>query len=457
MNKYIHLTILLLSLISFSCSKDSSTSVEIDKSAKSEIYYTCSMHPQVKEKGPGKCPICHMNLTKVEVEQGEHDHQKEVVLKKLYRCANFPDVTSEVAGVCPIDGTEMIAEDMAPMVEDIIAKVKLRKAQMNHFFPDFFPVTPMKMNKKIRVLGSVLQSEEKESSIPARVGGRVEEVFVKSTGSLVRKGDPVLVLYSPKLITAGEEYLLAKKSFKKNKSKDFKEMLKQSEERLLQWGLKSSQFEKWAQTNTVPREITIYSNATGIVRKRNAFVGKYFKEGQNFFELSDLADVWVEMDVYEQDSALVHNGQKVDLSFNALPGETVSGVIDFVSPVLDDKSRTLKIRSTIKNEAGNLKPGMIADAVLNIEVKGLPLVIPRTAVIDTGKRKVVWVKTSKSSFVAKVIRTGYESEGYVEVKHGLMEGEEVVIEGNFLLDAQAQLFGGYEDPIRDSGTSPKSN
>ena len=310
----------------------------------------------------------------------------------------------------------------------------------------------MKMVKKIRLLGSVYQSEEKESSIPARIAGRVEKIYVKSTGSFVKLGDPIVDIYSPKLITAGEEYLLAYSSYFKNKTSVFKDMLSQSKERLLLWGIKKEQFEMWAKLKKVPTKITIYSPATGIVRKRNAVVGKYFKEGQNFFELSDLSDIWVEMDVYEHDSALVQLGQKVKLEFTSLPGQEVFGEIDFVSPVLDEHSRTLKIRTTIQNTTGKLKPGMIANATLNIKINGTPLVIPRNAIIDTGTRKVTWVRMSGRKFQAKVISTGYESDGYVEVKKGLFEGEEVVIEGNFLLDAQAQLFGGYED-MKESKSS----
>ena len=116
------------------------------------------------------------------------------------------------------------------------------------------------------------------------------------------------------------------------------------------------------------------------MRKRNARVGRYFKEGQNFFELSDLTDVWVEMDVYEHDSSLIKIGQKVDLEFTAIPGEKLFGGIDFVSPVLDSKSRTLKVRTTIKNNQGQLKPGMIANATLNLEIGDNPLVVPRSTV-----------------------------------------------------------------------------
>tara|TARA_Y100000590_G_scaffold470776_1_gene670451 strand:- start:81136 stop:82524 length:1389 start_codon:yes stop_codon:yes gene_type:complete len=451
MNKHI-IVISIIATLFVSCDKlivDSSKSGTESAHSKETVksYYTCSMHPQIREDKPGKCPICHMNLTKVEIDDSEDIVTQGTVKaeKDLWQCANFPDVTSEKEDVCPIDGTPMVKKPKENKAGKVIAKVKLRKAQLSHFKPDYFPTTSMMMSKKIRLLGTILQSEDKESNIPARIGGRVEKVFIKSTGSFVKVGEPVLDLYSPKLISAGEEYLIARKTYSKSRSKEFKDMLNQSEERLKLWGIKPVQFESWFKEGEVPRKITIYSPATGIVRKRNAVVGKYFKEGQNFFELSDLSEIWVEMDVYENDAALVTLGQKVNMKFTSLPGEILEGEIDFVNPVLNPISRTLKIRTTISNATGKLKPGMVADATLDITLEGQPLVIPRTAIIDTGKRKVVWIKLSNKQFQAKEIHTGHESEGYVEVKHGLMEGEEVVIEGNFLLDAQAQLFGGYED------------
>jgi multidrug efflux pump subunit AcrA (membrane-fusion protein) len=454
MNNIFKYLITILFMMLLGCTGDnihstSKTKNHIDhEKSQSEIYYTCSMHPKVHEEKPGKCPVCHMNLTKIEIENDDTEKSLEVnpiVQKDTWYCKDFPEVESEVKTVCPMDGTEMILKSKANKAAKIVAKVKLRKAQMGHFSPEYFPVTSMKMSKKIRLLGSVLQSEEKESNIPARIGGRVEKVYVKSTGSFVKKGDPVIDYYSPKLITAGEEYILARQSYLKTKSKEFKDMLRQSEQRLNLWGIRKSQYENWFKLKKVPRQITIHSEATGIIRHRFAFVGKYFKEGESYFHLADLSDVWVEMDVYEHDSSLIELAQKVELQFTAIPGITLVGMIDFINPVLDPKSRTLKVRATIENTLGKLKPGMIASAVLNIEIEGRPLVIPRTAIIDTGKRKVVWVKVNNKEFKAKVVQTGYESHGYVEVKEGLAEGESVVIEGSFLLDAQAQLFGGYED------------
>lgn len=444
------------------------------KSGEEKVVYTCSMHPEIRESEPGNCPICHMKLTKLvmaeeskelgkkeskksEDGQMQHAHHKGHAKnsdKNYYTCSMHPEIRESKPGKCPIchmNLTKVSVGDQDQvhakmnMDDKTLSSINLRKAQYKHFHPSYFKVQKQKMQRKIRILGSVLQSEEKESSIPARVAGRVEKVFVKSTGSMIHKSDPVVEIYSPKLITAGEEYLLARKKAEKTQSSDFKDILKQSEERLKQWGIRKFQFESWYKRNKVPQQIRIYSEASGIVRKRKASVGQYFKEGQNFFELSDLADVWVEMDVYEFDSALVEMGQKVDLEFTALPGEKYSGEIDFVSPVLDLKSRTLKLRTTIKNASGKLKPGMIADAVLNIEKEEESLVVPRSAVIDTGKRKVVWVKNEGASFSAREIETAYESEGFIEIKSGLKFGDLVVVEGNFLLDSQAQLMGAYSD------------
>ena len=356
------LVLLVLLIISYSCFEKR----EVNKKRTEfineiEVYYTCSMHPRVKENENGKCPICHMNLTKVEIKNNYSSNVASSFAKKKLSA------------------------------ESIIRKIKLQKSQLKHFKPEYFPVTLKTLNKKIRLLGTVLQSEEKESKIPARISGRVEKVYVKSTGSMIKKGDPVVDIYSPKLITAGEEYLIAKKSYQKKKSTEYKEMLEQSMERLSLWGIRRFQYQSWFKKENVPRSITIYSSANGIVRKRNAIVGKYFKEGQNFFELSDLSDVWVEMDVYEQDAALVSIGQSVKLQFTAMPGEFITGEVDFVAPVLDSKSRTLKIRTTIKNASGKIKPGMVADGTLNVTLAGRSLVIPRSALIDTGKRKVVWI------------------------------------------------------------------
>lgn len=461
MKSLVKLVLVLNLLVAFSCqdggsSKDGDSHSRHGAQKKVETFYTCSMHPQIKEDKPGKCPICHMGLTKVEVEHDEeHSSNHEMEPREVeaeYYCEADPSVTSKAPGECPLDGTPMLKKTQKHKALGTVAKIKLRKSQLDHFRADVFPVTTMKMEKKIRMLGSLRKSEEKESNIPARVPGRVEDVLIQSTGSLIKKGDAVIKLYSPRLLTGGEEYLIARRNyFTNNKNREFRELYQQSRERLKLWGVQDFQLEEWANKRKIPREITIYSPVTGIVERKNAVVGKYFKEGQSFFDLVDLSSLWVELDVYEHDSALVRLGQNIDIEFTAYPGEVWQGKIDFVSPVLDQKTRTLKIRTTLKNTEGKLRPGMVGSASLKVELEGEPLVIPKTAVIDTGKRKVVWLKNSKDRYQANEIRTGFESSGYVEVKDGLSENDQVVIEGNFLLDAQAKLFGGYSESNSKAG------
>lgn len=438
--------LLLLSFLLVGCTDHSEHGSEIEKNVKEQTehsYYTCSMHPQVRENEPGKCPICHMNLTKVVAKTVDEVSEKTITATKLYACKDDQSITSPSPTICPIDGEQMI-EVAKPDTGVIVAKVQLTKTQIDHFDAKVFDVSTMQMTKDVRLLGSVMQAQEKESNIPLRVDGRVEKVYIKSEGEFVKKGDAVVDIYSPTLISAGEEFVIAKKQvLRQPKSKDYLDLLRQSEERLTNWGVSEAQRDQWLKDGEVKRTITIYSPTSGIVTARNAVKGKYFKEGQSLFDLVDLSTVWVEMDVYEVDSALVSSNQVVNLRFSALPGTVLKSKLDFVSPVIDPQSRTLKVRATLDNEDGLLKIGMVADGNLQVDLSSNELVVPRSAVVDTGKRKIIWLQTGQLSFEAKTIRTGHSAGRFIQVLDGLKEGDKIVEKGNFLLDAQAQLFGGY--------------
>ncbi len=427
------LLIFFLSLFYVGCSPKESAMKEVIHDHSQESYYTCSMHPQVREEKPGKCPICHMNLTKVSIEKGSTELEEDV--SSLWQCKDDPTITSESPTVCPLDGEPMI--EKSPSVT-----LSLSQNQVDHFDARLFEAQHMKMVKEIRLLGQVVQAQQKESNIPLRIDGRVEKVFINSEGEFVRRGQAVVEIYSPTLISAGEEYIIAHKGLKKNPgNKDFKDLLRQSQERLSNWGVNEEQRERWVAAGEVDQSITIFAPTSGIVTKRYAVSGKYFKEGQSLFDLVDLSTVWVELDVYELDSALVEQGQKIEMRFSAMPGLVKTSELDFVSPVIDPKTRTLKVRSTIENSEGELKLGMIVDARLEVSFEGNRLVIPRTAVLDTGKRQVAWVKTSKRGYESRLLKLGVVAGDYVEVLSGLSLGDLVVEKGNFLLDAQAELFG----------------
>jgi RND family efflux transporter MFP subunit len=174
---------------------------------------------------------------------------------------------------------------------------------------------------------------------------------------------------------------------------------------------------------------------------KRAVEGRYFKEGDSFYDLVNLSSVWVEMDVYEQDAGLVSIGQDVDMEFLSHPGESWKSKIDFISPILDEKTRTLTIRTTLNNRDGKLKPGMVGEVNLIANTDDDVLIVPNSAIIDTGKRKIIWLERDNNSYVATEVQTGIKGVEFSEIKLGLQEGDKIVIDGNFLLDAQSQLSG----------------
>lgn len=383
-------------------------------------YYTCSMHPQIRESKAGRCPICGMNLTHIKNEENHegHDHMNK-------------DKMEEVESV---DHSNHQKPAGMKVENKSVQMVKLTSKQIQNFHSTTFLTQKQIISKTLRLLGKVVQSEKRQSNIPARIGGRVEKVYINSTGSFISKNDPVVDIYSPDLITAGEEYLI---SYNSNQ----KDLLSQSKRKLKSWGIRDFQLKKWSKKGKIPRNITIYSNVGGIVTKKNAVEGKYFLEGQSFYDLVNLSTVWVDMDVYEHDAGLIKMGQEAHIEFVAHKGEKWTANIDFISPILNEKTRTLKVRTTLKNKDGKLKPGMVGEIHIIADSSNSVLVVPNSAIIDTGKRKIVWIEKGSNNYMAAEIQTGIEGKEFTEVKSGLNEGDIVVMSGNFLLDAQSQLSG----------------
>lgn len=439
-------TLIIFLLLTVSCSKSDQDSN--DHSAHEhqsvEEYYTCSMHPEVREDKPGKCPICHMNLTKIKVDKSQKQSTSKEVNEKIYACESDHSITSMAPGECPLDGSSMIEISSSDhQFGHTLKSVRLSATQLENFKAKTFSVSTMAFEKTVRLLGEVVQAQQKESNIPLRFDGRIEKVYVTSEGEYVRTGDVVAEVYAPSIISSGEEYIVAKlQSLKEPSNRSYKELITQAEQRLLNWGISRNQLNEWFEQKSVPQKIAIHAQTSGIVTKRFAVAGKYFKEGQSLFDVVDLSTVWVELDVYEVDSALVEKNQTIELRFAALPGRTVEGKIDFVSPVIDPQTRTLKIRTTIDNSNGELKIGMVADGALRVAISNNHLVIPKSAVVDTGKRQLVWLQTSADEFEARLVNLGIAAGDYVQVLEGLKENDAVVARGNFMLDAQAQLFGG---------------
>ena len=421
-------------------------------------YWTCSMHPQIHMPGPGKCPICGMDLIPVYNEEAQN-------------ASGAPELK------------------MSPNAQ------KIAEIETSKVVRKFVPF-------EIRLVGKVNYDETEVKNITAWIPGRLDRLFVDYTGITVKKGDHMVSLYSPDLLTAQEELIQAKKSVKELNKSNMKVMretaiktLEASRDKLRLWGLTPDQIEAVEKSGKVTDHITIYSPMSGIVIQKNVDEGAYVKTGTKLYTVADLSKVWVNLDAYESDILWLRYGQEVDIETEAYPGETFKGRISFISPVLDNKSRTVKVRVDVPNGDGKLKPDMFVHSIIyarvaqsgkvmdealagkwicpmhpeiikdkkgNCDICGMPLVtteslgyatakdtknatpplvIPASAPLITGKRAVVYVAKSDEEgvFDGRVITLGPRVGDYYIVDQGLSEGEMVVTNGNFKIDSALQI------------------
>jgi len=416
--------------------------------------WTCSMHPQIRQPKPGKCPICLMDLVPVE--------------------------SSGQAGPREIS----FSEDA----------LKLMEIQAT-------PVERKFVEAQIRMVGKLSYDETRLKHITAWVPGRIDRLYVDFTGTQVIKGDHMVYLYSPELISAQAEFLQATKAVKKIKTGS-SELIKRStlatleaaKEKLILLGLTQQQIEEIEASGVPADHMTIYAPIGGIVLSKHVNEGAYVQTGTKIYTIADLSQLWVQLDAYESDMMWVRYGQAVEFTTEAYPGEVFKGRITFISPTVDPKTRTIKLRVNVDNKEGKLKPHMFVRAVVRSKVAGsgmvmdvslagkwicpmhpsvvkenqgncdicgmdlvtteslgyvkadlpsqAPLVIPATAPLITGKRAVVYVRrpdVDKPTFEGREVVLGPRAGDHYIVESGLVEGEIVVTNGNFKIDSALQI------------------
>lgn len=423
-------------------------------------HWTCSMHPQVKVSEPGKCPICGMDLIPIYESGDDDDSQVSLTLGK--RAQALAEVATEVV--------------------------------------DYRPLT-----KEIYTVGKIDYDESRVAYVAAWIGGRIDRLFADFTGIEVHKGDHLVQLYSPELMSAQEEYLLALKNVRQTKGSQFKGMaentLKSARDKLLLYGITEKQLREIKKRAKVQTHLTINAPISGTVIHKKALEGMYVKMGDPIYTIADLSRVWLYLDIYEYDLAWIKYGQMVEVTTEAYPGEVIEGRIVFIDPFLNEQTRTVKVRVNVPNPEGLLKPGMYANAYIKVKVGpkgrvemadlegkyigpmhpeivrdkpgkcpicGMDLVpvggaigmmistkpelgiksnpqgilsIPRSAVLDTGPRKLVYVEVDSGKYAPREIKLGPLAGEYYPVIAGLEPGERVVTSGNFLIDSQMQLAG----------------
>ena len=358
--------------------------------------WTCAMHPQIRLDEPGKCPICGMDL--------------------------IPLVQKSTASIDP-DAIHLTAEaaQLANVLTTVVSKEK--------------PV------KEIRLYGKVQADERLLQSQVAHVPGRIEQLTVNFTGETVVKGQVLARVYSPELVTAQQELLEAARTKETQPA-----IYEAAKEKLRQWKLTDTQITNIEVSGAVQNTVDITSNTGGIVTSRRVNTGDYVSQGTVLFDIADLSRVWVMFDAYESDLQFLRKGEKISFTLQSLPGENFSASIVFVDPVIDPVTRVAKVRVEIGNQSGRFKPEMFATGIVssNLVKYRDNLVIPKSAVLWTGKRSIVYVKqpdTDEPVFKIREIGLGpMLGESYV-VTDGLSEGEEIVTSGAFSVDAAAQLEG----------------
>ncbi len=318
--------------------------------------------------------------------------------------------------------------------------------------------------KEVRTVGQITLDETRVQSVSTKVDGWVERLFVNSTGQLVRAGAPLFTLYSPMLVQAQEELLLATKLGHElsGASVDAQggatTLLESARRRLAYWDIPARDIAEIERSGVVQKQLTIYAPASGYVLDTNVVAGQRIMAGESLYRIADLREVWVEGEVFEQDLADVRVGQTVHADLPAMPGEHRMGRISFVYPTISPETRTARVRVVLANGDLRLKPGMYATLRIVGTERGRVLTVPRGAVLSTGERHVIFVRDSANVLTPREVEVGAASDERIEVLRGLREGETVVSSATFLVDAESNLgkaLGGMGNmPGMDMQTPP---
>ncbi len=307
------------------------------------------------------------------------------------------------------------------------------------------PAAHTSLDQEIRTVGTVGYDERRLTQVTLKVSGWVKDVFVNSIGQPVRKGEPLLTLYSPDLLATQDEYLLALKTQAQLATSPLADaktnaasLVASARERLQLWDLTDAQITALERRGTAEPVLTVYAPSSGIVLTREALPGKYVEPGITLYELVDLSTVWIHADVYESEVAAVKLNQPVSVTFASYPAETFRGNVAYVYPSLNTEARTVRVRLELPNPGLKLKPGMYGNVTLQTEAVKT-LAVPKEAVLETGLRQLVFKDRGQGRYEPTPVKLGRRSQDYVEVLEGLTEGERIVTSANFLLDAESKL------------------
>jgi len=307
------------------------------------------------------------------------------------------------------------------------------------------------MQKVIRTVGRVEADEKRLATVNTKYEGWLEKLYADYTGKHVKAGEPLAEIYSPELYATQQEFVNLLKWAKQGReirndtigkmlSKDADSLLEAARQRLKLWDISDEQVKKIEETGKPVRTLTIYSPVSGHITQKNVVQGMRVMPGEKLFDITDLSNVWITADIYEYELPLINIGQAATISLSYIPNKEFTSKIDFIYPVLSGDTRTAKVRFSIPNAKGLLKPQMYTDVIIKSKLQKR-LIIPEDAVIDSGTRQIVYIDKGEGYFEPREISVGLRADGMVEVTRGLKPGEKIATAANFLIDSEAKLKG----------------
>ena len=394
--------------------------------------YICPMMCTAPQTEPGRCPVCAMDLVPATSGGGATDSRSIQIDPAARRVANIRTVAVE----------------------------------------------SMPMHRTIRAIGELNYDESTLKTISAYVDGRLDRLYADYTGVVVKKGDHLALVYSPRLYSGQVELLLARKARDNSRSATLQRVIRSNQDmyesatqRLIELGMTQSQIEQLEQAGEANSRMHLCAPISGTVIEKFAVEGSYVKEGQPIYKLADLSTVWLMLRLFPEDAAAIRYGQEVEAAVQSLPGRQFTGQVAFIAPNVDPKTRTVAVRVVIPNEDGLLRIGDYAKATIKIALNGVEddlaassnvLVVPRDAVLMAGDNSVIYVETDPGRFEIRRVVLGPSSGDRIVVLRGVRAGEQVATRGNFLIDSQMQLAGNPSlidptraGPLTNEGLSPE--
>jgi Cu(I)/Ag(I) efflux system membrane fusion protein len=442
------LTIIILSVLLIACGTDADNA---DKAEAGQLW-TCGMHPEVILDKPGQCPKCGMNLVPLKKPETKAKQEKNVVAAKTEgeRKILYWQAPMNPTEIYDKPGKSAMGMDLIPVYADQVsagAAIQIDPVTVQNMGVRTAKVERKDFKRSIRTVGQIDYDEEKIFVVSSKISGWIEKLYVNYTGKPVRKGQALLEIYSPDLVTTQQEYLLALKNKKLVGESQFasiregaNSLLNSTHQRLRYWDIPESEIKRLQESGEVRKSLTLESPANGVVLHKNAVEGLHINEGMSLYRIADLSTIWVYVSVYDNELPWVRTGQKATMNLSYSPEKVLEGRVVYIYPYADEKARDVKVRLEFKNPDLDLKPGMFANVWIETPAIKDAIVIPSEAVIRSGQRNVVFVARGEGRFEPREVHIGEESDdGKIRIISGLLENEEVVISAQFLLDSESRL------------------